>query len=132
MVLSIPSGQRGPPNASSAAGWAGQHGPASYPPQALQRGTEESCRGHVAKLRPFSGGDGSPELDSDLPRSFVPNWLSRHRPGLELGLWVEFRLGYIWHGRSLSPAAAAWGGDGGACSTSRTGKRLQVLGRPFT
>lgn len=65
-------------------------------------------------------------------RFFGQNQLSRQRPGLELWLWVEFRSGYIWHCRSLSPAAAARGGDCRACSITRTPSGLQVLGPPFT
>ena len=68
---------------------------------------EEVCRRRVAILGPFLGGRQKPRT---YPNSRGPNWLSRHGPALGCWFWVEFRSGYIWHGGSLSPAAAARGG----------------------
>lgn len=76
----------------------------------------------------FSGGRQKPRT---YPDSRGPNWLSRYGPALERWFWVEFGSGYIWRGRSLSPAAAARGGGPRARSTTRTVGPLQVLGRPL-
>lgn len=61
----------------------------------------------MAILGPFLGGRQKPRT---YPNSRGPNWLSRHGLALGLWFWVEFRSGYIWHGGSLSLAAAARGG----------------------
>ena len=83
----------------------------------------------MAILGPFLGGRQKPRT---YPNSRGPNWLSRHGPALGRWFWVEFRSGYIWHGGSLSPAAAARGGGGHwARSTTRTVRPPQVLGRPL-
>lgn len=87
-----------------------------------QEGRHGALRGRGAPHpRPSWGADGNPEPDRGLPRSSGQKQLPKRRPGVELGLWVEFRSGYIWHGSSLSPAAAARGGDGWPCSATRTG-----------
>lgn len=52
---------------------------------------EGDCRGRVAMLRPFSGwGMKAQSWAVTCPRSFSQTQLSRHWPGLELWLWVEF------------------------------------------
>lgn len=85
MVVSFPSGERQQPDAPLVASgarvqycrltkaeWFCPLRP-STPPSPPTRpfrevGEEEGCRGYVAMLTSFSGGDGSPGLDSDLPR----------------------------------------------------------------
>lgn len=58
----------------------------SLPPAPRVKGTA----GSAARLRPFSGrGMRAQSWAVTCPRSFSQTQLSRHRPGLELWLWVE-------------------------------------------